>query len=192
MTPYNPSSPYSASKACSDHLVRAWHRTYGLPMIITNCSNNYGPFQYPEKLIPKMIINAVKEQPLNIFGSGLQIRDWLYVDDHAEALLTVFLNGVIGNTYTIGGNNELSNLEVVNTICRFLDDKVKRKSSNIKSYADLITFVEDRPGHDNRYAIDSTKIKTDLNWKASESFETGIVKTIDWYLSNKNWWKELL
>jgi dTDP-glucose 4,6-dehydratase len=191
-TPYNPSSPYSASKASSDHLVRSWHRTFGLPVVITNCSNNYGPYHFPEKLIPRMIINALTGKPLTIYGDGSQIRDWLYVEDHAKALLRVFEEGVLGETYVIGGNNELKNIEVVSSICSILDNLIDEKVNGIVSYSDLITFVDDRPGHDLRYAIDAKKIKTELNWVPEESFETGILKTVDWYLLNKQWWMDII
>jgi len=184
-TSYAPSSPYSASKASADHLVRAWHRTYGLPINITNCSNNYGPYQYPEKLIPLVIKNAINGLSLPVYGQGLQIRDWLYVDDHVEALLEVAERGKIGETYNIGGNNERTNIEVVRKICNTLDDIVDSSMRpNISSYEDLIEFVKDRPGHDIRYAIDSTKIKNDLGWKPKETFESGMKKTIKWYVDS--------
>lgn len=179
-TSYNPSSPYSATKAGSDHLVRAWHRTYGLPTLITNCSNNYGPYQFPEKLIPLMILNAIKRKPLPIYGSGDQIRDWLYVEDHVKALLIVALQGRIGQTYNIGGHNEKKNIEVVEVICKILDELLPIG----KPYSSLITHVPDRPGHDLRYAIDASKIQKELGWVPSETFETGIRKTIQWYLKN--------
>ncbi len=182
-TSYKPSSPYSASKASSDHLVRAWHRTYGLPTAITNCSNNYGPYHFPEKLIPLMILNALDGKPLPVYGKGNQIRDWLYVEDHARALTTVATEGKVGETYNIGGRNEKQNIEVVTTICDILDELVPTNSS----YKDLITYVEDRPGHDMRYAIDSTKIKKDLGWVPEETFESGIRKTVQWYLDNQEW-----
>jgi len=189
---YSPSSPYSASKASSDHLVRAWHRTYGLPTIVTNCSNNYGPFHNPEKLIPGVIIKALTHQQIPIYGSGNQIRDWLYVEDHARALLRVLTEGAIGETYNIGGNNEKKNIDVVKKICKILDDiNPVTSSKHISSYAELITFVEDRPGHDKRYAIDASKIKKDLGWTPKESFNTGLLKTINWYLINREWWKKL-
>ena len=184
-TPYAPSSPYSASKASSDHLVRAWHRTYGLPVIITNCSNNYGPYHFPEKLIPLIILNALDGKALPIYGKGNQIRDWLYVEDHAKALYTVVMQGVIGETYNIGGHNEKQNIEVVTTICRILDELQPRPDGQI--YESLITHVKDRPGHDLRYAIDATKIQEDLNWIPVETFETGIRKTVEWYLENLEW-----
>ncbi len=177
---YDPSSPYSASKASADHLVRSWHKTYKLPIIISNCSNNYGPYQFPEKLIPLIILNALDKKKLPVYGSGQQIRDWLYVNDHAEALFKVIVKGKVGETYNIGGNNEIKNIDVVKTICKKLDT-IKPFSKN-KSYVNLIEYVEDRPGHDNRYAIDTKKIKNTLNWKPRESFETGIEKTINWYL----------
>ncbi len=189
-TPYDPSSPYSASKASSDHLVRAWHRTFGLPVLITNCSNNYGPYQFPEKLIPLMIINSLKEKPLPVYGKGENIRDWLYAGDHCDALLTVLKNGIAGETYNIGGRNEIPNLTIVHTICDILDEIKPRTPA--KSYRELITFVPDRPGHDFRYSIDATKIEKELNWKPNESFETGIRKTIQWYLDHEDWWEEIL
>jgi len=178
---YNPSSPYSASKASADHIVRSWFKTYRFPIIISNCSNNYGPYQFPEKLIPLMILNALDKKKLPIYGNGKQIRDWLYVDDHAEALFKIITKGVVGETYNIGGNNEIKNIDVVKTICKKLD-KIKPIGIKDRSYLDLIHYVEDRPGHDNRYAIDTTKIQKNLNWKPKESFETGIEKTIRWYL----------
>lgn len=184
-TPYAPSSPYSASKASSDHLVRAWYRTYGLPVVITNCSNNYGPYHFPEKLIPLVILNALDGKPLPIYGKGDQIRDWLYVEDHARALYKVVTEGAIGDTYNIGGHNEKQNIEVVRTICAILD-KLKPQS-NGQPYESLITFVTDRPGHDVRYAIDATKIKNDLSWTPEETFDTGIHKTVEWYLNNLEW-----
>lgn len=184
-TPYAPSSPYSASKASSDHLVRAWHRTYGLPVIVTNCSNNYGPYHFPEKLIPLIILNALDGKPLPIYGKGNQIRDWLYVEDHARALYKVVTEGAIGETYNIGGHNEKQNIEVVKTICQILDE-LKPQSSG-QPYESLITFVTDRPGHDLRYAIDATKIKSDLGWTPEETFDTGIRKTVKWYLNNLDW-----
>ena len=184
-TPYAPSSPYSASKASSDHLVRAWHRTYGLPVVITNCSNNYGPYHFPEKLIPHMILNALEGKPLPIYGDGSQVRDWLYVEDHARALLRVAIDGDVGETYNIGGWNEKANLEVVHTLCDLLNELKPREDG--KSYKEQITFVKDRPGHDRRYAIDATKISNDLGWKPEETFETGIHKTVQWYLDNQDW-----
>lgn len=185
MTPYAPSSPYSASKASSDHLVRAWHRTYGLPVVITNCSNNYGPYHFPEKLIPLVILNALDGKSLPIYGNGDQIRDWLYVEDHARALYKVVTEGTIGETYNIGGHNEKQNIEVVKTICAILDEL--KPQSNCQLYESLITFVTDRPGHDVRYAIDATKIKNDLGWIPEETFNSGIRKTVEWYLSNLEW-----
>lgn len=184
-TAYEPSSPYSASKASSDHLVRAWYRTYGLPTIITNCSNNYGPYHFPEKLIPLVILNALDGKPLPIYGKGDQIRDWLFVEDHARALYKVVTEGVVGETYNIGGHNEKQNIEVVKTICKILDE-LKPQASG-QAYESLITFVQDRPGHDLRYAIDATKIKNELGWTPIETFETGIRKTVEWYLNNLDW-----
>lgn len=184
-TSYAPSSPYSASKASSDHLVRAWHRTYGLPVIVTNCSNNYGPYHFPEKLIPLVILNALDAKPLPVYGNGQQIRDWLFVEDHARALYKVVTEGVVGETYNIGGHNEKQNIEVVKTICKILDE-LKPQASG-QAYASLITFVKDRPGHDLRYAIDATKIQNELGWTPAETFETGIRKTVEWYLNNLDW-----
>ncbi|MBT3520077.1 MAG: dTDP-glucose 4,6-dehydratase [Gammaproteobacteria bacterium] len=192
LTPYNPSSPYSASKASSDHLVRSWGCTYGLPIILTNCSNNYGPYQFPEKLIPLIIINALEGKPIPIYGDGSQIRDWLYVNDHAEALNTVILEGKVGETYNIGGHNEKTNLEVVETICSILDRLKPSNNFAINSYVDLIEFVFDRPGHDKRYAIDASKIHQELNWVPKETFESGMEKTVKWYLSNKIWLDNIL
>ncbi|MGB2521164.1 dTDP-glucose 4,6-dehydratase [Shewanella algae] len=186
-TPYSPSSPYSASKASSDHLVRAWLRTYGLPTIVTNCSNNYGPYHFPEKLIPLVILNALEGKPLPIYGKGDQIRDWLYVEDHARALYKVATEGVIGETYNIGGYNEKQNLEVVQTICSILDD-LRPKDTQ---YSKQIAYVTDRPGHDRRYAINATKMNRELNWKPTETFESGIRKTIEWYLANLDWCKNV-
>ena len=186
-TPYDPSSPYSASKASSDHLVRAWYRTYGLPVLITNCSNNYGPCQFPEKLIPHVILNALEGKNLPIYGDGKQIRDWLYVDDHVSALMRVALDGNVGETYNIGGNNEIQNIEVVKKICIILDEKVTKKMNGITSFIELITYVKDRPGHDVRYAINANKIQRNLGWKPKEDFESGIRKTVEWYLNNKIW-----
>ena len=183
-TQYAPSSPYSASKAASDHLVRAWHRTYKLPTIITNCSNNYGPYQFPEKLIPLVILNALDGKPLPIYGAGDQVRDWLYVEDHARALFSVITKGVIGETYNIGGHNEKSNIEVVKLICELLDELVPLDDG---SYKEQITHVKDRPGHDKRYAIDASKIAKDLDWTPQETFDSGIRKTIQWYLDNSEW-----
>ncbi len=184
-TAYAPSSPYSASKASSDHLVRAWQRTYGLPTIVTNCSNNYGPYHFPEKLIPLVILNALDGKALPIYGTGNQIRDWLFVEDHARALYQVVTQGTVGETYNIGGHNEKQNIEVVKTICRILDEL--RPQANVQPYENLITFVKDRPGHDLRYAIDATKIERELGWKPQETFETGIRKTVEWYLDNLEW-----
>lgn len=186
-TPYAPSSPYSASKASADHLVRAWHRTYGLPVVITNCSNNYGPYQFPEKLIPLTILNAFEGKPLPIYGRGDQIRDWLYVEDHARALTLAATEGEIGATYNIGGNAEVQNIEVVRRICEILEELAPDKPEGVDQYQDLITFVQDRPGHDRRYAIDASKIETDLGWIPRESFETGLRKTVRWYLENPDW-----
>ncbi len=191
-TPYSPSSPYSASKASSDHLVRSWGRTYGIPVIISNCSNNYGPYHFPEKLIPHIILNAIHGKPLPIYGDGSQIRDWLYVEDHAKALAQIVTKGKIGDTYNIGGNNEKTNLEVVLTICELLENLAPKKPKGIKKYQDLITFVKDRPGHDTRYAIDASKIDRDLGWVPEETFETGLYKTVKWYLDNHQWWKRVL
>jgi dTDP-glucose 4,6-dehydratase len=191
-TPYAPSSPYSASKAASDHLVRAWGRTYGLPVIITNCSNNYGPYHFPEKLIPHVILNALHGKPLLVYGNGLQIRDWLYVEDHVKALIKVVTEGGIGETYNIGGQNEKTNLEVVETICDLLEELAPERPIGVKNYRDLITFVKDRPGHDVRYAIDSLKIKRELGWVPEETFATGLRKTVKWYLDNRQWWERVL
>ncbi|VFS68496.1 dTDP-glucose 4,6-dehydratase 2 [Kluyvera cryocrescens] len=188
-TPYAPSSPYSASKASSDHLVRAWLRTYGLPTLITNCSNNYGPYHFPEKLIPLTILNALAGKPLPVYGNGQQIRDWLYVDDHARALYLVATKGAIGETYNIGGHNERKNIDVVETICALLEELVPQKPQGIVRYHDLITFVADRPGHDLRYAIDAAKIARDLGWTPEETFESGMRKTVQWYLANESWWE---
>ena len=186
-TAYAPSSPYSASKASADHLVRAWSRTYNLPILITNCSNNYGPFQFPEKLIPLVIMNALKGQPLTLYGKGRQIRDWLFVEDHARALVLVATAGKPGETYNIGGHNEKQNIEVVKTICELLEELVPQKPENIKNYKDLITHIADRAGHDERYAIDATKIEKELFWTPRETFESGIRKTVQWYLDNQDW-----
>jgi dTDP-glucose 4,6-dehydratase len=199
-TSYEPSSPYSASKASSDHLVRAWHRTYGLPVIVTNCSNNYGPYHFPEKLVPHVILNALAGKPLPVYGDGSQIRDWLYVEDHARALYKVVSEGKIGETYNIGGHNEKKNIEVVETLCAILDElkpiannpDFSAPSSPMTHYNELITFVKDRPGHDVRYAIDASKIERELAWIPAESFETGIRKTVEWYLNNENWWQRVL
>ena len=186
---YQPNSPYSASKAASDHLVRAWCETYKLPVVISNCSNNYGPYQFPEKLIPLILEKAVSHQPLPVYGTGENIRDWLYVDDHASALYTIFLNGKTGEVYNVGGHNEVKNIDVVNTLCEILDRKVP--SETLASYKELITFVKDRPGHDMRYAIDASKIASELGWMPAETFETGLDKTIQWYLDNPNWLSEI-
>ena len=186
-TPYAPSSPYSASKASSDHLVRAWQRTYGLPTLITNCSNNYGPYHFPEKLIPLVILNALEGKALPVYGKGNQIRDWLYVDDHARALHRVVRQGVVGETYNIGGHNEKQNIEVVQAICEILQELVPDLPGGITHYSDLITFVADRPGHDLRYAIDAGKIQRELGWTPEETFESGLRKTVEWYLENKEW-----
>ena len=191
-TPYAPSSPYSASKASSDHLVRAWLRTYGLPTIVTNCSNNYGPFHFPEKLIPLMILNALDGKPLPVYGNGQQIRDWLFVEDHARALYKVVTEGEVGETYNIGGHNEKANIDVVRTICSLLEELVPNKPEGVAKYEDLITYVKDRPGHDVRYAIDAAKIGRELGWKPQETFESGIHKTVEWYLNNKKWWSRVL
>ncbi|MDO4777924.1 MAG: GDP-mannose 4,6-dehydratase, partial [Cardiobacteriaceae bacterium] len=191
-TPYAPSSPYSASKASSDHLVRAWQRTYGLPAIVTNCSNNYGPYHFPEKLIPLMIIHALAGKPLPVYGDGQQIRDWLYVEDHARALYTVLTRGQPGETYNIGGHNEKTNLEVVQTICALLEELHPQKPQGVAHYADLITFVADRPGHDVRYAIDATKIARELGWMPQETFASGMSKTVQWYLAHRDWWQRVL
>ena len=186
-TPYDPKSPYSASKASSDHLVRAWHETYGLPIVLTNCSNNYGPFHFPEKLIPVVIIKAISGEKIPIYGTGDNIRDWLYVEDHADALLSVIKDGEIGRSYNIGGKNEATNLELVQKICVLLDNLQPQKTP----YADQITFVTDRPGHDQRYAIDPSRIINELNWKPSVALDEGLRKTVLWYLENKDWWKAL-
>ena len=188
-TPYDPSSPYSASKAGSDHLVRAWQRTFGLPITISNCSNNYGPYQFPEKLIPLMILNCLAHKPLPIYGKGLNVRDWLFVTDHCEAINIIIRKGKIGETYNIGGHNEMKNIDIVTTICKILDEM--EPSNKLKSYSDLITFVQDRPGHDLRYAIDAAKIEKDLGWNPAETFATGIRKTVAWYLENKQWWQNI-
>lgn len=191
-TSYSPSSPYSASKASSDHLVRAWGRTYGLPVLLTNCSNNYGPYHFPEKLIPHMILNALAGKALPVYGDGMQVRDWLYVEDHARALYTVLTKGKIGETYNIGGHNEKRNIEVVELICQLLEELAPQKPVKVNNYKDLITFVKDRPGHDVRYAIDASKIEKELGWTPDENFESGMRKTVEWYLSNKNWWQRVL
>ena len=186
-TPYAPSSPYSASKAASDHLVRAWQRTYGLPVLITNCSNNYGPYHFPEKLIPLMILNALAGKPLPVYGNGQQVRDWLYVEDHARALLKVVSEGKVGETYNIGGHNEQKNLDVVRAICALLEELAPQRPAGIARYEDLISYVQDRPGHDLRYAIDASKIECELGWVPQETFETGLRKTVQWYLDNLEW-----
>ena len=191
-TPYSPSSPYSASKASSDHLVRAWHRTYGLPVLITNCSNNYGPYQFPEKLIPLTIINSIMGKPITVYGSGLQIRDWLYVDDHVSALKEVLLKGMVGETYNIGGHNEHANIDVIFTICDELEKLYPNKLPTINNYSDLISYVDDRPGHDARYAIDAKKIQQELGWSPQETFRSGIEKTVRWYIDNTEWWNMIL
>lgn len=191
-TPYHPSSPYSASKAASDHLVRAWHHTYGLPVIITNCSNNYGPRQFPEKLIPLMIINAMAGKPLPVYGSGSQIRDWLHVEDHAEALLLALTRGKPGETYVIGGHNEKNNIDVVREICSLLDKLLPTRPASLKNYEELITFVKDRPGHDGRYGIDAKKIENELGWKPRYDFASGLEQTIKWYIDNQDWWRKIL
>lgn len=191
-TSYAPSSPYSASKASSDHLVRAWQRTFNLPTLVTNCSNNYGPYHFPEKLIPLMILNALEGKPLPVYGDGQQIRDWLFVEDHARALYLVLKEGKVGETYNIGGHNEMSNLQVVENICTLLEELVPQRPSGVESYQDLITFVTDRPGHDVRYAIDARKIFNELGWKPLETFESGLKKTVTWYLENLHWWQSVL
>lgn len=186
-TPYAPSSPYSASKAASDHLVRAWHRTYGLPVLLTNCSNNYGPYHFPEKLIPLMILNALEGKPLPVYGDGLQVRDWLFVEDHARALVEVVTRGQVGETYNIGGHNEQKNIEVVRGICALLEELAPAKPAGVARFEDLITHVKDRPGHDLRYAIDAGKIERELGWKPQETFHSGLRKTVQWYLDNLEW-----
>jgi dTDP-glucose 4,6-dehydratase len=188
-TPYAPSSPYSASKAASDHLVRAWHHTYGLPAVLSNCSNNYGPYQFPEKLVPLVILNALEEKPLPVYGKGENVRDWLFVDDHARALECVLSRGRIGESYNVGGRAERTNLSVVQQICAELDQR--RPRSDGSSYAELIDFVTDRPGHDRRYAINPGKIETELRWRPLESFESGLSKTVDWYLGHSSWWQPI-
>lgn len=192
-TSYAPSSPYSASKASSDHLARAWQRTYGLPVVITNCSNNYGPCHFPEKLIPHMILNALAGKPLPIYGDGNQVRDWLYVDDHAHALVRVITQGEIGETYNIGGHNEVRNIDVVKLLCELLEELAgERKPAQVDRYTDLITYVKDRPGHDVRYAIDASKIERELGWTPQETFSSGLRKTVLWYLNNESWWQNVL
>lgn len=190
-TPYAPSSPYSASKASSDHLVRAWLRTYGFPTVVTNCSNNYGPYHFPEKLIPLVILNAISGKPLPVYGNGAQVRDWLYVEDHARALYLVVTAGVVGETYNIGGHNERKNIEVVHAICDLLEELAPNKPQGVANYRDLIAYVTDRPGHDMRYAIDAGKIERELGWRPQESFASGIRKTVSWYLSNETWWRRV-
>ena len=187
-TPYAPSSPYSASKAASDHLVRAWHHTYGLPIVVSNCSNNYGPYHFPEKLIPLVILNALEGKPLPIYGEGANVRDWLYVEDHARALEAILVRGKVGESYNVGARSERTNLQVVQAVCDVLDRRRPRLSG---SHRDLIQFVADRPGHDRRYAIDPTKIERELGWRATESFESGIESTVDWYLANEGWWRPI-
>lgn len=189
---YEPNSPYSASKASSDHLVRSWRATFGLPTIITNCSNNYGPYHFPEKLIPLMILNALDGKALPVYGKGDQIRDWLYVEDHARALVKVVTEGVVGETYNIGGHNEKQNIDVVKTLCALLEELAPQKPKGIQRYEDLITYVADRPGHDQRYAIDASKIERELGWSPVETFETGMRKTVEWYLSHRDWWQHIL
>ena len=189
---FAPNSPYSASKASSDHLVRAWNRTYGLPTIISNCSNNYGPYQFPEKLIPHIILNAIQGKSLPIYGNGLQIRDWLYVNDHAKAIIKIFNKGKIGHTYNVGGLNQKTNLEVVKNICEILENLAPNKPKGIDKYRDLITFVKDRPGHDERYAIDASKIINEIGWSPEENFDSGLRKSVKWYLDNSMWWKKIL
>jgi dTDP-glucose 4,6-dehydratase len=191
-TAYDPSSPYAATKAGSDHLVRAWGRTFKLPVLVTNCSNNYGPYQFPEKLIPHMILNALKGKPLPMYGDGTQIRDWLYVDDHARALYRVLTSGRPGETYNIGGLNEKKNIDVVKEICAIMDEMVTDKPAGISRFEELITFVKDRPGHDERYAIDASKINEDLGWAPAEDFASGIRKTVAWYLENRQWWQRVV
>ena len=191
-TPYSPHSPYSASKAASDHLVRAWHDTYGMPTLITNCSNNYGPYHFPEKLIPLVILNCLEGRPLPVYGKGANVRDWLYVDDHARALLLVNEKGASGETYNVGGHNERTNLEVVKTVCAILDElRPLSRTSRLSRYADLIAYVADRPGHDLRYAIDPAKLMGELGWRPRENFETGIRRTVEWYLENEWWWRPI-
>ena len=188
-TPYAPSSPYSASKAASDHFVRAWHETYGLPVVLSNCSNNYGPYHFPEKLIPLVILNALEGKPLPVYGKGENVRDWLYVDDHAKALELVLTRGAVGESYTVGGRHERTNLQVVETICDLLDARVPLADGSNRR--ELITFVTDRPGHDRRYAIDASKLERELGWKAEEDFDSGLARTIDWYLDNRWWWEPI-
>ena len=191
-TRYAPSSPYSASKASSDHLVRAWYRTYGFPVLITNCSNNYGPRHFPEKLVPLMIINAISGKPLPVYGDGSNVRDWLYVEDHARALVDVVMRGRVGETYMIGGKSECRNIDLVRAICAELELQAPQKPAGVANYADLITFVTDRPGHDRRYAVDTAKIERELGWAPSESLQSGLGKTVGWFLDNRQWWEEIL
>jgi dTDP-glucose 4,6-dehydratase len=188
-TAYRPNSPYSATKASSDHLVRAWHKTFGLPVVVSNSSNNYGPFQFPEKLIPLMTLNALQRKPLPVYGRGLNVRDWLYVEDHAHALATIITRGAIGETYNVGGNNEMRNIDVVETICDLVDEIAPERSSG--SRRNLITFVDDRPGHDQRYATDTSKLTRELGWVPRETFDTGLRKTVEWYVTNRGWWETL-
>ena len=187
-TPYDPRSPYSATKAASDHLVRAWHETYGLPVLLTNCSNNYGPFHFPEKLIPVVILNALHGKPIPVYGAGENVRDWLYVEDHADALLTVLEEGEVGRSYNIGGENEARNIDLIRTICGLLDARRPGAAPHDR----LIEFVEDRPGHDMRYAIDPSRIREELGWRPSVTLEEGLARTVDWYLENEDWWRPLL
>tara|TARA_B110000483_G_scaffold144160_1_gene172110 strand:- start:8362 stop:9420 length:1059 start_codon:yes stop_codon:yes gene_type:complete len=189
---YDPSSPYSASKASSDHLVRSWHRTYNFPAVITNCSNNYGPFHFPEKFIPHIILNSLHGKNIPIYGDGQQVRDWIYVDDHVRGLFLAFQKGIHGETYNIGASNEIKNIEIATMVCNLLDELVHEKPNNVDSFQELITFVEDRPGHDKRYAINSSKIQNELGWSPHESFESGFRKTVQWFLDNKQWWKSIL
>lgn len=191
-SPYRPSSPYSASKAGADHLVRAWHRTFGLPILITNCSNNYGPYHFPEKLIPLMILNALEGKKLPVYGDGSNVRDWLFVEDHARGLVTVLTRGVPGETYVLGGNSERSNIEIVEMICDALEDLAPGKPPGVARYRDLIEFVEDRPGHDRRYAMDASKIANELGWRPVETLESGLRKTVKWYMENTDWWRKVL
>lgn len=190
-TAYQPNSPYSASKAASDHLVRAWHHTYGLPVVTTNCSNNYGPYHFPEKLVPLMILNALEGKPLPVYGSGNQVRDWLYVEDHARALALVFERGRVGQEYNIGGHNERRNMDVVETLCALMEELAPVRPAGLARYTDLITHVQDRPGHDLRYAIDAGKIERELGWRPQETFESGLRKTVAWYLDNRAWWQRV-
>ncbi|MDR1192284.1 MAG: dTDP-glucose 4,6-dehydratase [Verrucomicrobiales bacterium] len=190
-TPYDPHSPYSASKAASDHLARAWHDTYGLPLLLTNCSNNYGPYQFPEKLIPVVILKALRGEKIPVYGKGENIRDWLYVEDHARALYTVLADGRVGESYNIGGNNEQKNMDLVRLICRLMDELLPNQHG-LASYSELITFVADRPGHDLRYAIDAGKIRRELGWSPREDFQSGFKKTVRWYLENQSWWRAVL